>query len=80
MKENKRTKNNWPKQSSYFNNENDMSELQREMRRYAHEKTGSVRTARRFLRAVGLNINYDGYLLNNGKIVTLPENYAVFGE
>lgn len=80
MKENKRTKNNWPKQSSYFNNENDMSELQREMRRYAHEKTGSVRTARRFLRAVGLNINYDGYLLNNGKIVTLLENYAVFGE
>lgn len=76
----RKIKNNWPKQSSYCNHDEDLSILQREMKRYMQEKTKTVRTARHFLRAVGLEINSNGYLLSGGKTITLPKDYAIFGK
>lgn len=54
----------WPKQS---NNSRNVSRenLRSEMRAYADSKGYDVRSVRKYLRSVGLNISYNGNIIVN---------------
>ena len=50
----------WPKKPAVVRAEDTTALLQMKMRQYGQEKARTVRTARRFLRTVGLEIASDG--------------------
>lgn len=67
----KKEKTGWPKQSTSSVYEEDASCMQKRMKLYGQKKAKSVRTARRFLRTVGLSINNNGYLVSRETVVTI---------
>lgn len=60
----KRTVIEWPKKDCKVGGKNNMVYLREEMLAYARRKGKDVRTARHFLRSVGLEISNRGVIIN----------------
>lgn len=60
----KRTVTEWPKKDCKVGGKNNTNLLREEMSAYARKKGKDVRTARHFLRSVGLEISNRGVIIN----------------